>query len=118
MQDFKKLRVWERTHHLSIELYQQTNSILANDESLVWQCRRSCMSISYNIAEGCGRSTRSDQARFFTIAIASSSELECQLLLLRDLKYLNEKIADKFMIEVISIRKMLCKLVAFKKGRK
>jgi four helix bundle protein len=47
-------------------------------------------SIASNIAEGCGRDTDKDFARFLTIAAGSASEARYQILLARDLGYLSE----------------------------
>ncbi len=115
MQDFKLLRVWKETHDLSISIYSKTLAGIDKDRNLIWQCRKSSFSISYNIAEGCGRHTAADQAHFFQMARGSASELECQLLLIRDLDFINKEDVTQLLEKLTGIQKMLGKLISFKR---
>ena len=65
MQDYKKLKVWELSHELTLEVYQKT-SVFPKEElfGLTSQLRRASSSIPTNIAEGCGRSSDKDFCRF------------------------------------------------------
>jgi len=56
MKDFRKLKVWERSHQSVLAVYQATASF-SRDETygLTAQIRRAAVSIVSNIAEGCGR---------------------------------------------------------------
>jgi len=56
MQDYRKLKVWERSHQLTLAVYKVTSQF-PKDElyGLTSQIRRACASIPANIAEGCGR---------------------------------------------------------------
>ena len=69
--------------------------------------RRACASIPTNIAEGCGRNTINELARFIDIATGSTSELEYQLLLAKDLGYLPENQHKNLATEIMEIRRML-----------
>ena len=82
MQDFRKLKVWEKSHALALAIYRTTAGF-PNSEmyGLTSQIRRCSISIPSNIAEGCGRSTNGDLLRFLDIAMGSAKELEYQLLL-------------------------------------
>ena len=108
MRNFYELQVWIKSHNLTLKIYKITKSF-PNDElfGLISQMRRSSASIPTNIAEGCGRNSNPDFKRFLTISSGSSSELEYQLLLARDLEYLSESHFSEFTHEVIEIRKML-----------
>ncbi len=56
MQDFRKLKVWEKAHHLVVKLYEVTDSLPKSEHfGLTSQIRRAAVSIPTNIAEGCGR---------------------------------------------------------------
>jgi four helix bundle protein len=91
MRDFKKIQVWERAHHLALRIYKLTSDF-PKDElyGLTSQMRRAATSIPTNIAEGCGRNSQVELARFVHIAGGSASELEYQLLLANELGYINE----------------------------
>jgi len=90
MQDFKKLKVWQKAHSLAVAIYQATE-MFPKDElyGLTSQIRRSCVSIPANIAEGCGRGGNTEFNRFLQIALGSATELEYHLLLANKLKFLN-----------------------------
>jgi four helix bundle protein len=108
MRDFKKLLVWQKSHLLTLAIYKET-ALFPREEvfGLVSQMRRSSSSIPTNIAEGCGRDSIPELNRFFTIAKGSASELEYQLLLAKDLKYINLENYDSLNEKVNEVRKMI-----------
>jgi len=89
MQDFRRLRVWQAAHVLTLSVYQMTR-VFPREElyGLTSQVRRAAGSVPANIAEGCGRHTARDAAQFFQVAMGSACELEYHLLLARDLTLL------------------------------
>lgn len=91
MQDFRNLKVWQKAHPLVLDVYRATRTF-PKDElyGLVSQMRRSAMSIPTNIAEGCGRQSDPDFVRFLVISNGSTKELDYQLLLSKDLGYIDE----------------------------
>jgi four helix bundle protein len=89
MQDFRKLAVWQKSHELTLSLYELTGTFPREEMyGLTSQVRRASSSIPANIAEGCGRDGDAELSRFLQISMGSASELEYHLLLARDLKYL------------------------------
>jgi four helix bundle protein len=78
MRDFRELKMWQKTHTLTLTVYRVT-ACFPNDErfGLSSQMRRAAVSIEANIAEGCGRAGHADFARFLEIGMGSASELEC-----------------------------------------
>lgn len=108
MQDFRKLIVWQRSHQNTLAVYNFTRKFPAEEQyGLVSQMRRCAVSIPSNIAEGCGRGSDADFARFVQIAMGSSSELEYQLLLARDLDYLKPETYRPISEKVIEVKRML-----------
>ena len=92
MKDFRKLKVWEKAHQLALAVYKVTKSFPKEElYGLTSQIRRASMSIPTNIAQGCGRRTDAEFARFLQIAMGSASETEYQLLLARDLEFLSNE---------------------------
>ena len=112
MQDFKKLKVWEKSHDLTLRMYELTSQFPREEiYGLTSQIRRSCASIPTNIAEGCGRGSSADFARFLQIAIGSANETEYLILLARDLKYLNANQYAELINTTIEVGKMLTALL-------
>ena len=108
MRNFQDLSIWVKSHSLTLKIYSATQSFPKEEMfGLIAQMRRSSSSIPTNIAEGCGRNSNPDFKRFLTIATGSSSELEYQLILARDLNFLPEHIFKELVSELIEIRKMI-----------
>ena len=112
MQNFRKLQVWEKSHNLTLRIYRLTSKFPREEiYGLTSQIRRACASIPTNIAEGCGRESSADFARFLQIAIGSASETEYLILLAHDLKYLTADQHAELMDTTIRVKKMLSALV-------
>lgn len=108
MRDFRELQVWERSHRLTLRIYELTSQFPREEiYGLTNQIRRSCASVPTNIAEGCGRETPADFARFLQIAMGSASETEYLILLAHDLKYLNADQCAELTDTIVSVKKML-----------
>lgn len=90
MQDFTKLKVWQKAHNLTVNLYKITSNF-PNDEKfgLTNQLRRATVSIESNIAEGCGHNGDKEFSRFLDIAQGSCFETKCQIYIARDLEYIS-----------------------------
>ena len=112
MQDFKKLKVWEVSHAVTLDIYRVTQRF-PKDElyGLTSQIRRASASIPANIAEGCGRASAADFARFLQIAMGSASELEYHLILSRDLQLLSQADFDRLTASTIESKRMLTSLI-------
>jgi four helix bundle protein len=112
MGDFRKLQVWQRAHRLTLDVYRATRAFPKDEQfGLTGQLRRASASIGANIAEGCGRNSDAELARFLGIAVGSSSELEYHLLLARDLGYLQVEAYDYLSAEAEGVSKMLATFV-------
>lgn len=112
MKDFRELKVWEKAHQLTLDVYKATASFPKDEQyGLTSQIRRASASIPANIAEGCGRSGDAEFARFLQIAMGSASELEYHLLLAHDLKFLNTTDYERLSADTIEVKKMLSSLI-------
>jgi four helix bundle protein len=88
MQNFRNLQVWQRAHQLTLAVYRFSDGFPSREMyGLTNQLRRSCSSIEANIAEGCGRRSDAELARFLRIAMGSATETECHLLIAHDLGF-------------------------------
>lgn len=112
MQDFRNLLVWQKAHALVLEVYRLSRDFPREElYGLTSQMRRCAVSIPSNIAEGCGRATDPDFARFLVIAMGSSSELEYQLLLSRDLGYVETSMHGSLQDKIAEVKRMLTSLI-------
>ncbi len=108
MRDFRQLKVWEKSHHFTLQVYKITGHFSSDERfGLTSQLRRAAASVSTNIAEGCGRNSERELARFMSIAAGSASEVEYQLLLARDLKYIQNETYIEMNQQVNEIKRML-----------
>jgi len=108
MKDFRSLKVWEKSHALTLAIYKATETFPKQElYSLTNQIQRAAVSIPANIAEGCGKDSDAELKRYFTIAMGSASELEYLLLLAHDLGYLQENIYQSMQNDLVETRKML-----------
>jgi len=112
MKDFRNLVVWEKSHYLTLRIYKVTTLFPKTEQyGLANQMRRAASSIPSNIAEGCGRNSQPQFARFLNIAFGSASELEYQLLLANDLSFLNDKTFKELTNYITEIKRMLSSLL-------
>ena len=112
MKDFRQLKVWEKSHQLALAVYKVTKEFPKEElYGLTSQIRRSSMSIPTNIAEGCGRNTDADFARFLQMAMGSASETEYQLILAHDLDFLPNDSYEQLHNEVEEVKRMLASLL-------
>ena len=111
MGDFHELRAWQKAHSLTLLVYRSTATFPREEMyGLTSQMRRAAASIPANLAEGCGRNSDSEFARFCAIAMGSANELEYHVLLAKDLKLIppndHRTLADR----VAELKRMLAAL--------
>jgi len=112
MKNFKELKVWEKAHSLTKKIYKIT-LIFPREElyGLTSQIRRASVSVPNNIAEGCGRNSDAELARFLDISMGSASELEYLILLTKDLDMLSQTDYANLTSGVIEIKRMLATFI-------
>ena len=105
---FEKLIVWQKSKNLSIVIYKITK-MFPKDElfGLVSQMRRCSVSVSSNIAEGSGRHTQKDKARFTEIAYGSALELLNQTIICKELEFVSDENYQIIRNEIEQITLML-----------
>jgi four helix bundle protein len=108
VKNFRDLKVWSKSHQLTLDVYRATR-VFPKDElyGLTSQIRRSCSSIPANIAEGCGRGSDADFGRFLQIAMGSACELEYHLLLACELELLAVDVHESLDSQVTEVKRML-----------
>jgi four helix bundle protein len=110
---YKDLLVWQRGMDLGVTVYQMTARLPASEQfGLIFQMRRSAVSVPSNIAEGYGRQATGEYRHHLSIGRGSLLELETQLLLCQRLKYLPEPETNSILAEITEISKMLGSLIS------
>ena len=85
---FRDLQVWRKAHELVLAVYRFTESFPEREKyGLAHQMRRAAVSIPANIAEGFGKRSQAEKARFLNIAEGSVEECHYYLILANDLGY-------------------------------
>jgi len=119
MRNFRELKVWEKAHQLTLKIYTATKRFPSDElYGLSSQMRRSSASVPTNIAEGCGRDGEAEFTRFLFIAMGSASELEYQIVLACDLKYLSRTGYEQLITDIEEIKKMLSGLIHKIRGKR
>jgi four helix bundle protein len=86
---YRDLIVWQKSMKLVTDIYAITRSFPADElYTLTSQLRRCAISIPSNIAEGYGRNSTNDYKRFLQISTGSLFELQTQIEIAVNLKYL------------------------------
>ena len=87
MQDHRKLRVYQESRELALQVYAIAAALPSSERfGLSEQMRRSAVSVGSNIAEGCGRGSHREFTSFLAVALGSCMELEFQLDLCRSMR--------------------------------
>ena len=112
MRDFRQIKVWEKSHCLTLEIYKTTASFPREElYGITTQLRRASASIPANIAEGFGRGGNVELARFLQIGMGSAYEVEYHALLAKDLGFISEDSYDLLSARIIEVKRMLAALL-------
>jgi len=111
MTDFQKyteLDVWKHAREIASYIYELTTTYPKTEQfGITSQIRRCAVSIPSNIAEGCGRQHNKESIQFLTIARGSLFELETQLYISKDLKFIDEEQLSTCLSKIESLGKLL-----------
>ena len=110
MSTYKDLIVWQKSMELSRMIYRHCMTFPREETfCLSNQVRRATVSIPSNIAEGYGRDTDNEKVRFMYISLGSAQELDTQLILSHDFKYIDDYIKTSQLIN--EVEKMISSLI-------
>ncbi len=112
MHNYKKLEVWKESVNLVTEIYLLTDNYPDKEKfGLISQINRCAVSIPSNIAEGAGRSSKKEFALFLGYALASSFELETQLIISINLNFITEAQKVEIIEKLNIIQKKIYSLI-------
>ena len=111
---FEDIKAWIKARELNSEIYViSSKGLFKTDYDLKSQIRRSCISISSNIAEGFERETTKEFIRFLFVAKGSAGEFRSQLYLAKDLNYIENDDFERLNVKVNEISKMISGLIKY-----
>ena len=112
VKSYRDLMVWQKSMTLVTEVYTVTRSFPSDEiYALTSQLRRCAVSIPSNIAEGYGRNSTSDYKRFLQIAVGSIFELQTQIEIAVNLRYLSAETFGNLCNAAKEIELMLLSLI-------
>lgn len=112
MHNFKELKVWKMAMELTVDIYKLTASFPMDERfGLISQLRRSAVSVSSNIAEGCGRKTDQDFSRFLGFSLGSQYEIETQLIISKELNLITNEQFEPLSASLTELQKMTYTLI-------
>ncbi len=108
---FRKLIVWQRAYELTLMMYKASEIFPKHEMfGLTSQIRRAAVSIESNIAEGYALGTTPNYLRHLNISAGSLAEVECQIEIAHDLKYLPDETYDKLTEKTREVGYLLSRL--------
>jgi four helix bundle protein len=108
MQGHRDLKVWQKSMELVTEIYGATGMFPKHEMfGLTQQLRRAAVSIPSNLAEGHGRSSRKEFHQYVSQARGSLCEVETQLEIAKNLRYIEVNSADILLSKAAEVAKML-----------
>jgi four helix bundle protein len=111
MRNYRDLVVWEKAHKLTLAVYNITLLFPKEERyGLTSQIRRASASIAANLAEGCGRRSDGEMARYVQIAMGSGAELSYHFLLAKDLGLVQSAQYESLSSDLDEIMRMLSAL--------
>ena len=109
---FTDLHAWQEAHQFVTLLYETTNSFPVSEQfGLTNQLRRCGVSVVSNIAEGFSRRTKKDKTYFYTVALGSVTEVQSQLLVARDVGFMEEEEFNKLADKINTTKKLIGGLI-------
>ena len=110
--DFTDLNTWKASHNLVLYIYKLSEKFPSSEKfSLTSQIQRAAVSITSNIAEGFGRHSYKEKVQFYYLAHSSLTEVKNQLIISRDLKYINENNFNEALEKLILSQRLLQGLI-------
>jgi four helix bundle protein len=109
---FKDLLVWQKSYEVCLKIYRVTKDFPKIEQyGIIPQLRRAALSIPSNISEGCGRKGTKEFIQALYIAYGSNCELETQVMISRDLGFIDSQKAEGLLSDIGSVERMLKALI-------
>lgn len=107
IRSFTDLNTWQEGHKLALMIYEITKLFPKEEQfGLTIQLRRAAISFTSNIAEGFSRNSYKEKLQFYSMALGSLTEIQNQLLIARDIGYINKKKFNEIAQQAIIVNKL------------
>lgn len=117
IKSFVDLDAWKEGHSLVKRIYEDTRNFPKEEIfGLVSQMRRCAVSITSNIAEGFSRQSYKEKVQFYSMALGSTTELQNQLLVAKDVGFLSGEEFDKLINQAVKVHKIVNGLIKSSKS--
>ena len=108
MHNFRELKIWQRSMELGEKVYKIASAFPGEEKyGLVQQIKKCVVSIPSNISEGAGRSSNKQFRYFLEISMGSSNEMMTQMDLSRRLGFVETKVSERIIYEILQVYKMI-----------
>jgi four helix bundle protein len=115
---FTDLDAWKEGHVLVLMVYKITNKFPQSEEyGLKQQLRRASVSITSNVAEGFSRQSYKEKTQFYILSRGSITETQNQILIARDVQYINESKFNEIAAQTVLVSKITNGLIKATKQR-
>ncbi len=112
IKSFTDLTAWKEGHKLVLLVYEAVKGFPANERfGLASQIARAAISVTSNIAEGFSRSSKKEKVLFYRVALGSLTELQNQLVIARDLGYIDGALFAKLANQSVVVGKLIQGLI-------
>ena len=112
IRSFTDLRAWKEGHYLVLLLYKTTKDFPREEQfGLTNQLHRAAVSVTSNIAEGFSRRSFKEKTQFYSMALGSLTELQNQILIARDVGYINKENFSKIAEQSVVVSKIINGLI-------
>ncbi len=107
IKSFTELIAWQEGHKLVLQVYEISKQFPKEEQfGLTNQLRRAAVSITSNIAEGFSRNSYKEKLQFYSVSLGSTTEVQNQLLIARDLQYITEETFSKIAEQAVKVNKI------------
>lgn len=112
IQSFTDLNAWKEGHKLVLYIYKISDTFPPKEQfGLINQIRRASVSITSNIAEGFSRQSAKEKIQFYYISQGSLTEVQNQLIIAKDVEYLDKEIYLKILQQTVVVNKLINGLI-------
>lgn len=112
IKSFTDLFAWQEGHQLVLLIYKLTKNFPKEEIfGLISQMRRCVISITSNIAEGFSRQSYREKVQFYSMAQGSLTELQNQLLIARDVEFINKDQFQELALQSVKVHKIITGLI-------